>query len=249
MEQIAGWSGRLTRESSCGGDRRRVQLRPDLLLLDVMMPKVDGHDVCRILRQESIMRILMLTTWSDEDDLLFGLDLGADDYVTKPYSPRELMARIRTLLRRVEHSALPDDGVLRVGPLTVDTLQHEVLAPSGRPVVCTRGRVCGAGSHGRRTRPRLHPQATPRTDPGMGHLLVRTNHRHVCDAAEEEAGTGPGAGSLAEVAPVGCARHVRRHRARAGGDGVRDRLKRLADRGWLHCTPAGRFTVLPHPPA
>ncbi|KES04933.1 XRE family transcriptional regulator [Streptomyces toyocaensis] len=115
------------------------RLRPDLLVLDVMMPKVDGHDVCRILRQESDIPVLMVTARSDEDDLLLGLDLGADDYMTKPYSPRELMARIRTLLRRVARTPPSDDGVLRVGPITVDPLRHEVLGPSGSPVVCTRG--------------------------------------------------------------------------------------------------------------
>ncbi len=77
--------------------RRR---EPDLLILDVMMPKLDGHDVCRIVRYESEVPILLLTARSAEDDVLIGLDLGADDYVTKPYRPRELMARVRALLRR-----------------------------------------------------------------------------------------------------------------------------------------------------
>ncbi|MEU3918184.1 response regulator transcription factor [Streptomyces sp. NPDC029004] len=116
--------------------RRR---QPDLLVLDVMMPNIDGLDVCRILRQESTMPVLMLTARSSENDLLLGLDLGADDYMTKPYSPRELMARVRTLLRRVERAAPPDDGVLRVGAITVDPLRHEVWGASGRPVTCTRG--------------------------------------------------------------------------------------------------------------
>jgi len=115
------------------------RLRPDLLVLDVMMPKVDGLDVCRILRRESAVPVLMLTARSDEDDLLLGLDLGADDYMTKPYSPRELMARIRTLLRRVERTAPADDGVLKVGPLTVDPVRHEVRDASGREITCTRG--------------------------------------------------------------------------------------------------------------
>lgn len=115
------------------------RLRPDLLVLDVMLPKVDGLDVCRILRGESAVPVLMLTARSDENDLLLGLDLGADDYMTKPYSPRELMARIRTLLRRVERVEPADDGVLRVGPLTVDPLRHEVLDALGREVTCTRG--------------------------------------------------------------------------------------------------------------
>src|SRR5690349_17313402 len=76
--------------------------RPDLIILDVMMPGLDGLNVCRILRKESSVLVLMLTARSGEDDLLLGLDLGADDYVTKPYSPRELVARVRTLLRRVD---------------------------------------------------------------------------------------------------------------------------------------------------
>ncbi|MFJ6723490.1 response regulator [Streptomyces sp. NPDC091281] len=114
------------------------RLRPDLLVLDVMMPKVDGLDVCRVLRRETSLPVLMLTARSAEDDLLLGLDVGADNYVTKPYSPRELMARVRTLLRRVERNAGPADAVLRVGPLTVDPLRHEVHA-DGRPVECTRG--------------------------------------------------------------------------------------------------------------
>jgi DNA-binding response OmpR family regulator len=114
------------------------RLRPDLLVLDVMMPKVDGLDVCRILRKETAIPVLMLTARSSEDDLLLGLDLGADDYVTKPYSPRELMARIRTLLRRVERSAPADDGVLRVGPISVDPVRYEVQR-GGEPVSCTRG--------------------------------------------------------------------------------------------------------------
>ncbi|MFD5425455.1 response regulator transcription factor [Streptomyces sp. NPDC127084] len=115
------------------------RLRPDLLVLDVMMPKVDGLDVCRILRQESAVPVLMLTASSSEDDLLLGLDLGADDYMTKPYSPRELMARIRSLLRRIERVVPPDDGVLTVGAIRVDPLRHEVRGASGDLVPCTRG--------------------------------------------------------------------------------------------------------------
>ena len=74
---------------------------PDLLVLDVMMPKVDGLDVCRVLRAESDVPIVLLTARSVEEDVLLGLDLGADDYITKPYSPRQMVARVRTILRRV----------------------------------------------------------------------------------------------------------------------------------------------------
>ncbi|MEU5877891.1 response regulator transcription factor [Spirillospora sp. NPDC047279] len=108
--------------------------RPDLVLLDVMMPGVDGLDVCRVLRADSDVPVLMLTARSTEDDLLLGLDLGADDYVTKPYSPRELMARVRTLLRRTGRGT--GERVLRVGGITVDPERHTVLA-DGREVECT----------------------------------------------------------------------------------------------------------------
>ncbi|MFC8427696.1 response regulator transcription factor [Streptomyces sp. NPDC057253] len=113
--------------------------RPDLLVLDVMMPVVDGLDVCRILRRESDLPVLMLTARSTEEDLLLGLDLGADDYLTKPYSPRELMARIRTLLRRTRASGTPAaDPVLRVGALAVDPVRR-VVEIEGRQVTCTPG--------------------------------------------------------------------------------------------------------------
>ncbi|MCH5676785.1 response regulator transcription factor [Streptomyces gilvus] len=115
--------------------RRR---RPDLLVLDVMMPVVDGLDVCRILRRESDLPVLMLTARSTEEDLLLGLDLGADDYLTKPYSPRELMARVRTLLRRTRTAAAPSDPVLRVGALAVDPVRRTVEIES-RQVACTPG--------------------------------------------------------------------------------------------------------------
>ncbi|MFC6086101.1 response regulator transcription factor [Sphaerisporangium aureirubrum] len=115
--------------------RRRM---PDLLVLDVMMPKVDGLDVCRILRGESDLPVLMLTARSTEDDLLLGLDLGADDYMTKPYSPRELMARVRTLLRRTGAGGARPEPALRVGALAVDPVRHQVSV-DGRAVECTPG--------------------------------------------------------------------------------------------------------------
>ncbi|HLL69216.1 MAG TPA: response regulator transcription factor [Micromonosporaceae bacterium] len=110
--------------------------RPDLVVLDVMMPGVDGLDVCRILRTESKVPILLLTARSTEDDVLLGLDIGADDYVTKPYSPRELTARIRALLRRSGVIAPDGDAPLTVGDLTVDAGRFEVQV-GGRPVELT----------------------------------------------------------------------------------------------------------------
>ncbi|WP_330172623.1 response regulator transcription factor [Streptomyces sp. NBC_01498] len=121
---------------------------PDLLVLDVMMPRADGLDVVRILRAESReVLVLMLTARSTEDDLLLGLDLGADDYMTKPFSPRELTARVRTLLRRNRRPGAPvpgsapaavEDEALSVGTLRVDPARHEVSV-GGTQIVCTPG--------------------------------------------------------------------------------------------------------------
>jgi DNA-binding response OmpR family regulator len=110
--------------------------RAELLVLDVMMPGADGFEVCRTLRGESGVLVLMLTARTTEDDLLRGLDLGADDYMTKPFSPRELVARIRTLLRRTRAAAAGAE--LRVGALVVDPASHEVFS-DGLPVRCTPG--------------------------------------------------------------------------------------------------------------
>ncbi|MDT9692505.1 response regulator transcription factor [Streptomyces sp. P9(2023)] len=112
--------------------------RPDLIVLDVMLPYVDGLDVCRILRAEaSDVPILLLTARSTEEDMLLGLDLGADDYLTKPYSPRELTARVRALLRRSARvAAAAGDALLRVGEVELDTARFEVRV-AGRPVVLT----------------------------------------------------------------------------------------------------------------
>ncbi|MBX6356827.1 MAG: response regulator transcription factor [Micromonosporaceae bacterium] len=110
--------------------------RPDLVVLDVMMPSVDGLDVCRILRAESAVPILLLTARTTEDDVLLGLDIGADDYITKPYSPRELAARVRALLRRAGVVSADNQAVLRVGDLEVDPGRFEVRV-AGRPVTLT----------------------------------------------------------------------------------------------------------------
>ncbi|MDR6318177.1 response regulator transcription factor [Actinoplanes couchii] len=114
--------------------RRR---RPDLLVLDVMMPGLDGLTVARVLRAESEVPILMLTARASEDDLLAGLDGGADDYLTKPYSARELTARARALLRRSRGSQ-GKETVLLVGALAVDVGRHQVRV-DGEQVECTPG--------------------------------------------------------------------------------------------------------------
>jgi DNA-binding response OmpR family regulator len=116
-------------------EQARVR-HPDLVVLDVMMPQVDGLDVCRILRGESKVPILLLTARTTEDDMLLGLDVGADDYITKPYSPRELAARVRALLRRAGAVTAGDQAILKVGDLEIDPGRFEVRV-GGRPVVLT----------------------------------------------------------------------------------------------------------------
>lgn len=104
--------------------------RPDLVVLDLMLPGLDGLDVCRELRRESTTPIIMLTARVDESDKLIGLELGADDYLTKPFSPRELVARVRTVLRRVAGSAQPAHAeVIRAGNLTLDRNRYKALLP------------------------------------------------------------------------------------------------------------------------
>jgi DNA-binding response OmpR family regulator len=103
--------------------RAAHELRPDLVLLDVMMPELDGIEVCRYLRAQSDVAILVLTARSSESDLVTGLEAGADDYLTKPYSPRVLLARVRALMRRARSDA---PAVLRIGALEVDPGRFEV---------------------------------------------------------------------------------------------------------------------------
>src|SRR5829696_7672112 len=96
------------------------QRRPDLIVLDLMLPSVDGLDVCRILRAESATPIIMLTARTTEDDKLLGLDLGADDYITKPFSPREVVARVRVVLRRSGEEREREPQRMRIRELVVD---------------------------------------------------------------------------------------------------------------------------------
>ena len=114
---------------------------PDLLVLDVMMPRLDGLDVCRVLRASpdlAELPILVLTARRGEDDLLLGLDLGADDYLTKPYSPRELMARMRALLRRSRAATSSVSRPVTAGDLTITPATRSVVFRD-RDVECTSG--------------------------------------------------------------------------------------------------------------
>ncbi|HEX8940320.1 MAG TPA: response regulator transcription factor [Candidatus Limnocylindrales bacterium] len=109
------------------------EARPDLVLLDLMLPELSGIEVCRVIRQESAVPILMLTAKSSEVDRVVGLELGADDYVTKPFSLRELLARVRAILRRTEGSPAEQPARVRLGDVEVDLAGHRLLR-DGREV-------------------------------------------------------------------------------------------------------------------
>jgi DNA-binding response OmpR family regulator len=130
-----GHAVQVVRDGRSALDRARAA-KPHLIVLDVMMPVVDGLDVCRILRAESDVPILLLTARSTEEDMLLGLDLGADDYLTKPYSPRELTARVRALLRRAKVVQAGESPVIVVGDVEVDTARFEVRV-AGTPAPLT----------------------------------------------------------------------------------------------------------------
>lgn len=114
-------------------DQIRTKL-PDIVLLDVMMPELDGFETLRMLREFSAIPVIMLTAKGDENDRVYGLELGADDYVSKPFGPRELSSRIRAVLRRSDRpSASPGQAILRIDDrLSVDFNRHEVLVNGER---------------------------------------------------------------------------------------------------------------------
>ena len=111
--------------------------RPDLVVLDLNLPELDGLDVCRALRRESDVPIIMLTARVEEPDRLIGLELGADDYIVKPFSPREVVARVRAVLRRTRGGG-QKAGLIRSTDLEIDLIGHRVTR-AGAPLHLTRG--------------------------------------------------------------------------------------------------------------
>ena len=102
------------------------EFHPDLIVLDLMMPELSGYEVCRELRRDSDVPILMLTARGDDVDRIVGLELGADDYLGKPFHPRELTARVKAILRRSGSAAQRETGSVVVGPLSIDWRRHVV---------------------------------------------------------------------------------------------------------------------------
>ncbi len=109
--------------------------KPNLIILDLMLPIMDGREVCKILRRESDVPIIMLTALSGEIDQVTGLEIGADDYITKPFSPRALVARVRAMLRRTR-SEIKTPSVIRTGALEVNSEKH-VVTYNNKPIQLT----------------------------------------------------------------------------------------------------------------
>ena len=109
--------------------------KPDLIILDLMLPQIDGREVCKILRRESGVPIIMLTALAEEVDQVTGLEIGADDYIAKPFSPRALVARVRALLRRSK-GEVKTPNVVRAGGLEIDAEKYSV-AFNGKPIKLT----------------------------------------------------------------------------------------------------------------
>ena len=116
--------------------QRWADEHPDLIVLDINLPRLDGFAVCQEIRRQSDTPILLLTVRDDEDDIVHGLELGADDYITKPFSPRQLVARAQTVLRRAGKK--PARAVRQVGQLTLEPGRREIRLGQGEPVSLTR---------------------------------------------------------------------------------------------------------------
>mgnify|MGYP001024304166 CR=1 FL=1 len=122
----AGYKVETANDGYIGLDMAR-RLQPDLIVLDLMLPTVNGLDVCRLIRMENNVPIIILTAKSTESDVLHGLELGADDYISKPFSPREVVARVKTVLRRVQDPLMTNgQKELQFGELAINLTRHEV---------------------------------------------------------------------------------------------------------------------------
>lgn len=118
------------------GLRMALEQSPDLVILDIMLPGMDGFEVCRRIRQQSAVPVIMLTARSDDVDVIVGLELGADDYVTKPFNTRELLARMKAILRRVAREREDSRDIIRAGDLEIFLRRRQVTL-AGQPVALT----------------------------------------------------------------------------------------------------------------
>ena len=162
----------------------------DIVLLDLMLPGMSGTDVCKALRTRSAVPVIMVTARDSEIDKVVGLELGADDYVTKPYSARELIARVRAVLRRGGEPGGDDGtpGVLAAGPVRMDVERHVVSVNGDRRRAAAEG-VRPPGVPAAQRRPRAHPRPDDRPGVGCG---LRGRHEDARRARQAAAGQGRG---------------------------------------------------------
>jgi two-component system phosphate regulon response regulator PhoB len=136
LKKADGFSMSSAADGADGLKKARAE-SPALIVLDLMLPRMSGLEVCKLLKTDSLTRhipIIMLTAKAEEVDRIVGLEFGADDYVTKPFSPREMLLRIKAILRRGQGESV-DENVTR-GPITIDSARHRVLV-SGKPIILT----------------------------------------------------------------------------------------------------------------
>ena len=149
--------------------------RPSLVVLDLMLPDADGIDVCRRMRKGSDVPILMLTARDEDVDKIIGLEVGADDYMTKPFNPRELVARVKSILRRASVDRRPPESrQLQHGDLHIDAGRREVRVGRGRDPACAQGVRPALGAPGS-PRHRAHPRSAARARVGVH---VRRRHAY-----------------------------------------------------------------------
>ena len=132
---------------------------PDLVILDVMMPNMDGFETLRLLREVSAVPVIMLTVKSDEEDKVRGLELGADDYVTKPFSPKELSSRVKAVLRRTEMPAPVEKNILRIDDYLQIDFDHRLVIAGGTGSQTPPDRISAALSFGEQCRAHHDPRA------------------------------------------------------------------------------------------
>ena len=163
----------------------------DLVLLDLMLPGLSGVDVCRALRQRSSVPVIMLTAKDSEIDKVVGLEIGADDYVTKPYSSRELLARIKAVLRRLQEPEELVPATLEAGPVRMDVERHVVTVERLAHGAAAQG-VRAARDAAAQLRAGAHPDAADR--PGLGQRLRRRHQdpRRARQAAARQDRARPG---------------------------------------------------------
>lgn len=134
LEEYAKKEGYSSRIALDGAEALELfrQLQPDVVLLDVMMPKIDGFEVCREIRKTSDVPVIMITARGEDFERIMGLDIGADDYIVKPFSPGEVMARVRAVLRRISRDELQKQQVYRYGNLLIDMEDYSVKIDESR---------------------------------------------------------------------------------------------------------------------